>query len=198
MYSEVQTISWDWIKAVFVSAVVVLSISGGILIPVSKFFDQERLNRLPNWLRWCLVLPTAFLMGLVGEVVPPFIFAIGEVVVNHRLLFRPGVDSLVWQFWAPLLFVASGVSMAPRYKFSTFIVVGGLKLVVAGTNLATDLTFVGRGGSWEALDPVTSSPIWWNSVVYLLCIIVLLAFGWVLASQSWKETSKRQDSVLAG
>src|SRR5207253_2342686 len=112
-------------------------------------------------------------MGLVGEVVPRFVFGIGEVVVNHHLLFKPGVDSLIWQLWAPLLFVASGVLIAPRYKFSTFIVVGGLKAAAAGMNLVADIAFVGRGGSWEALDPVTNSPIWWNSVVYLLCLGVL-------------------------
>jgi hypothetical protein len=191
MYSEVQTLSWDWIKAVLVSALAVLSISGGILIPLSKLTDEERLNRLPHWLRWLLVLPIAIVMGLVAEVVPRFVFAIGEAIVNHHLLFKPGVDSLIWQLWAPLWFVASGVSMAPGYKFSTFIVVGGLKAIGAGTNLVTNLTFVGRAGSWEDLDPIMSSPIWWNSIVHLLCLGALVTFGWVLARQSWNAASKR-------
>ncbi len=58
-----------------------------------------------------MVLPIAFVMGLVGEVLPRFFFAAFELIVNHHLLFKPGVDSLVWQLWDPLLFVASGVSM---------------------------------------------------------------------------------------
>jgi hypothetical protein len=197
MYSEVHTLTWAWVKAVLVSAFVVLIISSGILIPASKLFDQDRLSRLPSWLRWILVLPTAICMGLVGEMIPRLVFATGEILVNHNLLFKPGVDELIWAFWAPLLFVAGGVTMAPKYKFSTFIMVGGLKLVVAVRDLVMSLIFVSHGGSWESLDQDTNSPLWWNSIAYILCIIALLTFGWLLASQSRKEMSKRLGTTQA-
>ena len=76
------------------------------------------------------------------------LFALMEIIVNHKLLFRPGFDFVIWQLWAPLFFVAGGVQMAPRRKFPAFLVVGGLKIAVATTNLARDLRFVHDGGRW--------------------------------------------------
>jgi len=198
MYSDVQTMTWAWTGAVLASGVLVLGISGVVLIPVSELFDQDRLNRLPQWLRWLFVVPSAFLMSLIAEILPRVIFSALELIVNHRLLFKPGVDSLVWQFWAPLFFVTSGVSMAPRFKFLTFIGVGGLKVAVAAMNLTTNLNFIKRGGSWDALDPTTNSPIWWNSIVCVGSIVVLAAFGVVLARQGRAEKPLPRDQAWAG
>ena len=182
---DVDTLSWSWISTVFFATIVVLSISSGIFAPLAWLADDVRLNRIPNWLRWVLVLPIAFLVGYLAEVVPRLVFAAGELIVNHHLLFKPGVDSVAWQLWAPLLFVVAGVSVAPTYKVLTFMLLGGFKAAVAAVNLINVLTFIGGGGSWTALDPVTGAPLWWNSIVYSACIAVLLAVVWILARQKW-------------
>jgi hypothetical protein len=89
----------------------------GIMLPIEKLLDPRRLDRLPPWSRWILVIPTAFVSAYLAETVPRILFALLEIVVNHKLLFRPGFDFLIWQLWAPLFFVAGGVQMAPRFKF---------------------------------------------------------------------------------
>jgi hypothetical protein len=198
MNGEFQPPSWDWLRAVLVSSFLSLGASGAILIPLSRLFKPAKLARLPNWLRWLLVLPVALVTGLIGEVIPRIVFAAIEVILNHELLFRPGVDSLIWQLWVPLLFVAGGVTMAPRYKFCVFLAVGGLKITVAATNLLTALRFVTGGGSWSTLDPVTNSPIWWNSVLYVACILVLGAFGIFLGRQSLMNKRERDDQQRPG
>jgi hypothetical protein len=122
----------------------------GIGKPIEKLIDPRRLDRLPPWSRWLLVLPTAFASGFVAEIVPRMLFALLEIAVNHELLFRPGFDFLIWQLWAPLFFVAGGVQMAPRFKFLTFVIVGGLKIAVATTNFAR---------AWNAYAYVGNNPL---------------------------------------
>jgi hypothetical protein len=160
MDTRLQPPSWDWIVAVLVSTFVILLITSGVMMPLEKLLDPRRLDRLPLWSRWLLVVPTAFASGFAAEIVPRMLFALLEIIVNHELLFRPGFDFLIWQLWAPLFFVAGAVQMAPRLKFSTFLVVGGLKIAVATTNFARDLRFVHGGGPWSAADPTTNSPLW--------------------------------------
>ncbi len=184
MEAHLQPASWDWIRAVVGSSFVILMITSGIMLPLERLFEPRKLGRLPAWSRWLLVLPAAFLSGLIAEVVPRMLFALMEIIVNHELLFRPGFDFLIWQLWGPLLFVAGGVQMAPRLKFVAFLVVGGLKIGVATTNFVRDLSFVHGGGPWSAVDPMTNSPVWWNAIVYTVCIASISAFGFFLAKQA--------------
>jgi hypothetical protein len=142
-----------------------------------------------------LVLPSAFIAGSVGESVSRLIFALLlEIPLSHRLPFSPGVEFLIWQLWAPLLFVACGVSMAPRFKFETFMGVGGLKIAVAAVNLSLGFVFVSHGGSWYALGSAAHSPLWWNSIVYAGCIVALIAFGLVFRRRTL-ETRVHGNSV---
>ncbi len=188
---ELEPISWAWIKVVLISSAAILMVTSAIMIPLSKLIEPHKLARIPTWLRWVLVLPTAFLVGLVGEVVPRMLFGAMEVVVNHHLLFRPGFDSLIWQLWSPLLFVAGGMQMAPAHKFVTFLVVGGLKIAVAIANLAQVFEFIRGGGPWTAVDPITKSPLWWNTLIYGLCLAVLGTFGFWLARQAVKQRKQK-------
>jgi len=188
MDAHLQPASWDWIRAVLVSTLVILTISSGIIMPLERLFEQRKLERLPAWSRWLLVLPTAFVSGYVAEVVPRLLFSVMEIVLNHELLFRPGFDALVWQLWAPLFFVAGGLQIAPAHKFVVFLLVGGLKIAVATTNLVRDLQFVRGNGPWSAADPITNSPLWWNAIVYPLCIALLSTLGYLLARQAMQNT----------
>jgi hypothetical protein len=183
MNADLQPVSWPWIKAVLGAAFFVVLMSGIVLAPLSKLLAPERLQRLPYRLRWILVIPAAFLMGFAAEVVSRLLFAAGEIVSNHELLFRPGVDSLIWQVWAPLLFVAGGLQLAPSRQVLVFLLLGGIRMVVALVNLAVVLNFVHHGGPWSALDPVTRSPIWWNASMYVLCILLLASLGIFLVNQ---------------
>jgi hypothetical protein len=110
---------------------------------------------------------------------------------SARLLFRPGFEFLIWQLWAPLVFVAGGIQMAPRLKLLAFLVVGGLKIAVATTNVTRDLWFIYGGGAWSSADPITSSPVWWNIIIYFLCIASLSTLGVFLTKQTtrkWPES----------
>src|SRR5216683_4009584 len=126
------------------------------------------------------------------------LFALLEISVNHELLFRPGFDFLIWQLWAPLLFVAGGVQMAPKLKLGAFLVVGGLKIGVATTNFARDLWFVHGGGLWSAVDPTTNSPVWWNAIVYTLCIASRSTLGFTLAKQAMRKRSRQSVTAVPG
>lgn len=197
METHLQPVSWDWLKAVIFSTLVILVIAGGIMMPVEKLLEPRKLDRLPDWSRWLLVLPTAFASGLLAEVVPRMLFALMEIIVNHELLFRPGFDFVIWQLWAPLFFVAGGVQMAPRLKFPAFVVVGGFKIAIAGTNFYRDLASVLHGTPWGAVEPITSSPIWWNAIVYALCIASLIALGFFLARHSKEQRPTHSESEIA-
>ena len=191
MEQYIQPISWNWISAVCISSLIILTASSSLFIPISKFVEPERLDRLPKWFRWILVLPGAFIAGYIGETIPRLLFSLVEVVINHKLTFRPGFDSLVWQGYAPLVFVAFGIQLAPSSRFTTFIIIGGIKIIVALANLVTVFNFTNGGGSWNALDPITNSPLWWNAMIYLLCLTLLFAFGFLLAKQSIAQRNVR-------
>jgi hypothetical protein len=94
---------------------------------------------------------------------------------------------VIWQLWAPLLFVAFGVQMAPGHRVVTFLLVGGLKIAVAVTNLVQDLSFVHfrRPLDWRR-SPHDFLPSG-VAVVTLLCIAILSAFGLLLAKQAISE-----------
>jgi len=160
--------------AIFASAPV-------IYLLFAKLLNPGRLAKLSNWLRWLLVIPTALVVGTVAEMVAEMAFRTVEVIENHHLTFKPGVDYLIWQWWEAFVFVVAGVRMAPRHRFRTFLVVGGIKIGVAIVNTFNDVQFVASGGSWNDLSTIVHSPLWWNSVVHILCILTVSAFGFLLA-----------------
>ena len=170
------TLTWSWIAAVAVSSAVVLSASGAIVVGIGGVLQKVG-ARLPEWSRWVLFMPAAFAAGFAAESISRVIFSIGEIAVNHHLLFRPGVDMVMWQLWGPLWFVLAGLWVAPSRKFLVFLIVGGIKGIVALINLDSVIRFIAGGGSWTALDPVAQSPTWWNAVIYASCVLLIGTVG---------------------
>jgi hypothetical protein len=172
-----QPFSIVWLGLVIVSSGICI---GASLAPVAFLMRPLRnrvVSRLSPRLRWLLVLPAAFAASWLGEIVPRLIFSLGEVLINRQVLFRPGFDSLVWQLWSPLVFVIGGALMAPHHRFATSMVLGGFKAAVAAINLYTVAAFILNGGQWSAVDPILSSPLWWNAVVYIACLVILTLFA---------------------
>jgi hypothetical protein len=187
MEGDLQQVSWEWIQAVLISSALILAITGGVFYLIVKLFDKVNLGRLSIWLRWILVLPIALIGGVIGEMIPRWLFATMEIIVNHNLSFRPGFDSLVWQGYAPLVFVVIGVAAAPARRFGVFIVLAGLRICVAVANLVVVFGYIYHGGPWSACDPVTNSPLWWNTGVYFVLIVVLTGAGiyWAREEEIW-------------
>jgi hypothetical protein len=175
-----------------------LTVSTAILIPALRLLNPQKLDRLPIWLRWVLVMPTAFIVGTVAELVPRFLFSLIEITINHELTFRPGFDSLTWQAYAPLFFVIGGILMAPSYRFGTFIALGGLKITVAALNLYNVLDFTKDGLGWSRRDPITKSPLWWNVPVYILCICLLVGLGVFMALRKPQGRGKLPETAKNG
>jgi hypothetical protein len=74
-------------------------------------------------------------------------------------------------------------------------VFGGLKIAVAVANLLQVVQFVGNGGSWDRVDPITSSPLWWNAFVYCCCILLLVVGGVLLAREQHAKRTERAFSA---
>ena len=176
--------NWDWVRVVVVYSLIVFAVSGAILIAALKLLNLPKLGRLPTWLCWVLVLPTAFLVGYISETIPRILFATIEIAMNHQLTFKPGVDCLIWQAYSPIFFVIGGMKMAPSHRFGVFVALGGLKIAVAILNIYNIISFTNGGGEWDRLDPILNSPLWWNALVYMLCIVLLVIFGVYLAAKS--------------
>ena len=103
--------TWDWIRVVVVYGLTIFIVSTVILIPILKLLNSPKIERLSTWFRWLLVIPIAFLMGYISEIIPRLLFATIEIAINHHLTFRPGVDCLIWQAYAPIFFVIGGMKM---------------------------------------------------------------------------------------
>lgn len=133
---------------------------------------QEYLDRiilkLPDWLRWILILPVAFLADLVAQVIYRLIFWIVPFPSIH-----PYTDELAWRFFAPLIFVVAGAKMAPRHWLIVTCGLIGIKSAIALVNIITLGNYVTNGGSWSAPSQVTNAPVWWALLVQALFI----AFG---------------------
>lgn len=176
--------NWDWVRVVVIYSLIICAVSSAILIPSLKCLNLSKLGSLPTWLRWVLVLPTAFLVGYISETIPRILFATIEIAVNHQLTFKPGVDYLIWQAYSPVFFAIGGMKMAPLHRFGVFVTLAGLKIAVAIVSLYNIVSFTNGGGEWDRLDPILNSPLWWNAPVHMLCIVLLVIFGVYLAAKS--------------
>lgn len=141
-----QPFSVGWLVLVLMSSGLCIAASLAPFAFLMRPLRNRAVSRLSPVARWLLVLPAAFFASWLGEIVPRLIFSVGEILLNRQVLFRPGFDSLVWQFWSPFLFVMGGVLMAPQYRLATAAVLGSFKAVVAVVNIVTVVGYV-RGAA---------------------------------------------------
>lgn len=170
-------VDWNWVKGVVVYSLVVLSISSAIVIYSSKTIYLKYIGRVPDWFRWVLVLPTAFILGQIFETASQIIFGFIEIALNHELTIKPGFECLTWQGFSPIYFTIGGTKMAPSKKIWVLGFLASFKVFVAAINIKTIITFINNGGEWTGLDPILGSPLWWNLQVYILCIMLLIIIG---------------------
>jgi hypothetical protein len=169
--------TWDHARGAFAIIFLIILVASSILVPISKILEQKRLDRLPDWLRWLLVLPTALVVYTLAEVVARVLFAVLEIAVNHELVFKPHFDAIVWLTYEPLVFVMAGAQMAPRkWGLMAFALLALFKMLVAGINCVHDLASL-RGHPLECMtDPITGAPIWWEVGANGFCVLLLVAF----------------------
>ena len=130
-------------------------------------FVNQIVLRLPNWLRWLLIVPVAIVADLLSQSFFRMLFlALPEP-------FRPFTDELIWRFFAPMAFVAAGLKMAPKHWFIAACCLIGFKALVAIVNVYTLVMYVSDGGSLRAPAYATDAPVWWS----LLVQILFLAFA---------------------
>jgi hypothetical protein len=131
-------------------------------------FTDRIIIKIPNWLRWLLVLPTALLADLVAQ---SFYRILLYAIPFHGI--QPYSDELIWRVFAPIVFVAAGLKMAPRYWLRVACVLIGIKSAIALFNIYTLGRYLLNGGSAYAPAFVTSAPVWWS----LLSNVLFLAFA---------------------
>jgi hypothetical protein len=154
---------------------------------------QDLLNRLilklPQWLRWVLILPVAFLADLVAQVIFKLLFWAIPIPYIH-----PYTDELAWRFFAPLVFVVAGTKVAPRHWLVVACVLIGFKSAVALANIVTLVIYLANGGNLSALASVTNAPVWWSLFVQ----VVFIAFGVfvAVADRNIRKTPVNGRSVL--
>jgi len=126
------------------------------------------IRKMPGWLRWLLVLPTAFLADLAAQ-------SFYQVVLHAipMQVIRPYTDELIWRVLAPVVFVIGGVKMAPRYWFQVSCLLLGFKSIIALINIHTLVKYLLDGGSLLAPANVTNAPAWWS----LLCHVLFIGFA---------------------
>lgn len=171
---EVPVLSWHWLEPVLLSCLLFLTVAASILRLVLRRVSHLQLGRMPTWLRWAMVLPSAFVVSYLAEVLPRLMFTLLEISINHHLLYRPGFDEATWQAFTPVFFVLGGAAIAPSRQTLTLCTLAAFKVVVAGINLVSVLRFTAGGGNWEEVDAFPGSPFWWNAIVYSAAIISIL------------------------
>lgn len=145
--------------------------------------------KLPTWLRWLLTIPAAIVADLAAQSIYQLIFRVVPFTALH-----PYTDELIWHFFAPLLFVAAGVKMAPRHWFVVACCLTGFKVLVAVVNIHTLSLFLLRGGSMKAPAYVTEAPLWWSLLVHLL----FLAFATfvIVKDQNIRKVPSENNPIL--
>ncbi len=187
--ADYQYFSSSWLVRVIVFGLFTLSITTLALVPLLKNLSHPRILRMPVWLRWALLVPVAFTVSTVAEIIPKFLFSLYEVSINHTLTFRPGIDSLIWSAYAPLFFVIAGAKVAPSRRLTVYLVLGVFKIIVAVTNIYTVLSVTSAGMSWSRTDTLINSPLWWNFSVYIIgiCLIIVSAIVTMMETKTPEE-----------
>lgn len=137
---------------------------------------SDTAGRIRPWMRWLLVLPSAFGADLLAQwfLSPSLLVRAWEGITNHLSPLGPWVDAITWQAWAPAWFVWAGTKVAPSRRARVSVCLAGFKVVVASANILARIHYVQRGGSWWRLeDPPLDVPVWWFAGASALGILVV-------------------------
>lgn len=125
------------------------------------------IHKLPHWVRWILVLPAAFIGDMAAQ-------SYGLILATMSGLKGPYANAFIWYTFAPLIWLAAGVKLAPVHRSLAGAVLAAIKVGVLVYNSYSAIDFLNKGGSWDSIYPVTDAPLWWHLVTYILGIIALI------------------------
>jgi hypothetical protein len=172
---------WTWAHArvAIPLMLVIVANATAIFVPIGKFLDERCISSLPGWLRWILVLPAALLFSALAEMLARFLFAAIELGLNHKLVFEPHFNGLIYCAWEPVIFVVAGAIMAPKERrYLALALLVALRIAVAGTNIYRDVSSYPSQLNETLIDPGTGAPLWWEaganglSVFFLILLVV--------------------------
>jgi hypothetical protein len=122
------------------------------------------ISKMPNWLRWILVIPIAFIADLAAQSIYQLIFS----YLNPFEALRPYTDELIWRFFSSLIFIFAGLIMAPKHRFTVACILIVFKSAIALFNIYRLSTFLYDGASLMEPVYITKAPIWWSLLVHIL------------------------------
>ena len=98
----------------------------------------------------------------------------GLILATMSGLKGPYANAFIWYTFAPLIWLAVGVKLAPVHRSLAGAVLAAIKVGVLVYNSYSAIDFLNKGGSWDSIYPVTDAPLWWHLVTYILGIIALI------------------------
>ena len=129
--------------------------------------NSQVLNRLPSWLRWILVLPTAIASDLVTQ-------SLGRIGIFIYDYPQHIVNPLVWHTIAPYAFVSGGAWMTPAYRSVVIIILCLWRISMSIFNIYNIFDYVNHGGSWSNTDPITYATMRWTAWTMVFGIGILI------------------------
>lgn len=139
----------------------------------------ERIERLPNWIRWILALPATFL----GWFITKFLFMLGySYYIGHFDNY-----SIITISYESTVCVVAALSIlhifVPKYKFISSLVIGILYGIVSVASGTLALTFSGE----------LTVPLW---KILLNCVLNICAviYGCIASFKAEKSVSNKESS----
>jgi hypothetical protein len=127
------------------------------------------IDKIPHWLRWLLVLPTAFIADWASQ-------SISLIIATIIGLRGPYANAFIWFTLAPVIWLIVGVRFAPTHRSFVGAILAVIKVVVLLYNSYSAIDRLNHGGTWNDIYPITEAPLWWHLITYILGIIILMVF----------------------
>lgn len=140
--------------------------------------DMKFLNKIPNWLRWILLLPVSFLALLI---VYPIVFIGNRITMwfMGKSFFQEMAILVLANFWSAASFVWVGATIAPRKNFIVSIIMAIIFAFILGGMLFAKL--------------ISRTSLTWLETI-IACITGIFAVCGVVYSFHQKEIEDSSDS----
>jgi|GEM_PF-1076471 len=143
------------------------------------------IDKIPHWLRWLLVLPTALIADWASQ-------SIALIIATLTGLRGPYANAFIWFTLSPVMWLIVGVRFAPTHRSLAGAALATFKLVVLLYNSYSAISSLNHGGTWADIYPLTEAPLWWHLITYILGIIALIVF-YVLIYRSERVKTRYSD-----